>query len=202
MHLSEFARAFRPTFRQLIGYIVLSLFILVVTRFFFKEIAGISEVEKEIIPLMRERFDLFFDNLNQNRLTSTFTLAIFWGAIGAVAYVIVTTIARMVQNTQHLVVEELSYLRPDPASLRKQRIATAGKIILRISIMFIALTVLLLTLQIVLPLSLHYFDTFLNDLRSPSAPLKAFLSVFSLSGAIYIITGFIRLLFSKPDNQF
>lgn len=200
MHLSQFIKSFRPSFRQLVGYLALSIIILLVMRFFFKEIAGISEVEQDIIPLAQERFDKFFNELNENRLTSTITLALFWGAIGAIAYLIVTTAAHMIRNTQHLVVEELTYLTPDPSRIHKERFALAGRIFLRLSIILVTLFLILISIQVVLPLSLQYFDGFLSNWKDPVAPFEALIGIGSLTGSMYLITSFTKLLFSKPDT--
>lgn len=159
------------------------------------EIAQVRANEGEILPLVEQNFEHFSQLLNDNHLSSTITLGLFWGAVGTFVYFLITLLGRLVNDARHMVVEELTYVQPDAHQIRKQRFDMGVRVVERLGILITSLFIVLIGLELILPLAIQTFDVFVSDWSSVTAFLNAALALVSVVAVMYLAGSGFRLLF-------
>lgn len=184
-----------PNKKLIVLYLVVSVLLLALnTRFVLSQIDQLEVANQAAMPVIRSVYIQMSETINQNLRLSRLALGLFWGAIGAVVYVLFWIAGNAMREMRNTMVEELFFVKPSKASLWRGRLAIAAHVVYRIAIFVLLAGFGLVVVMYILPFSIAAVRAFLASPTDTDGIINGALSLLGLMVGLHGLIVLFRLL--------
>ncbi|HSX48336.1 MAG TPA: hypothetical protein VLF41_02435 [Candidatus Nanoarchaeia archaeon] len=160
---------------------------LIFSKFFHQtNISSLNGVE----PYLQSSYNIQLGKVSQLAATDLIVKAVFFAGIGLIAYVIFLAISNVIIEARNEVVIETEYTNKGQADSRVRRP------FMQIVTAVMLFVVLLASAQLILPLWLNSFQSFLLNVPSPASFILLVVGLVGLAVNIYTIWSIAQIVFA------